>query len=451
MQRLPHHTKTTFVVLLVIAAVGIAVNVMQTSWFRLPMSFVNSSTAVPRPFNKIADFSKSRLNNFESPSTNSSELQSKPNIGNESGFSEKGFPIVKIYDLLPEEEPNADNKKRFEEIKRWLIGKPETKPEVTVKCTSGVKKILWFDVWHGGTGVRNKCRKVDFSKCDCRCEVDFFIFNETHKTYDPFGADAVMFQINKLATLERPPLKSEHQVFVAVEREATPEVKIPSQNFEYVFNWTMTFREDSDIFYPYGRIVEREGAPPAKDYSAIYKKKKKAIVWFVSHCTTKIGREEYAEKLRKYIDIDIVGKCGSDICRRHDAKKCFPKFEEEYFFLFNYENTHHTDYVTEKLYDNYHRDMVQIVCGAADYDSLVPDNTVVDVNKFESPKALATYLKTLMDNEELYTNYLKKKGNYYSERLNEQSQRAYCELCTMLHDADRYRNLYKNIGDWFVS
>ena len=29
-----------------------------------------------------------------------------------------------------------------------------------------------------------------------------------------------------------------------------------------------------------------------------------------------------------YIDIDIVGKCGSDI----DAKQCFPKFEEEYFF-----------------------------------------------------------------------------------------------------------------------
>ena len=55
---------------------------------------------------------------------------------------------------------------------------------------------------------------------------------------------------------------------------------------------------------------------------------------------------------------------------------------------------------------------MQIVCGAADYDKLVPDKTVGSVYKFESPKALATYLKTLMNSDELYTNYLKKKENY---------------------------------------
>ena len=451
MQRLPHHIKTAFIILLLVTIVVVLVNVKETPWFQLSMSFSSSHTDVIRPFNSSTDTSKVISNNPSSYSISSGESPSKPKKEYKSGLSEKGFPVVKIYDILPEEDPNAERNERIAEIETWLKDKPVTKHEVIVKCTSEVKKILWFDVWHSGTGVRNKCRKVDFSLCDCRCEVDFFIFNDTEKIYEPFGADAVMFQINKLATLERPPIKGEHQVFVAVEREATPDVKIPSKTFEYVFNWTMTFREDSDIFYPYGRIVDREDAPPTKDYSAIYKKKKKPIVWFVSHCKTKIGREEYAEELRKYIDIDIVGKCGSDICRRHDAKQCFPKFEEEYFFLFNYENTHHTDYVTEKLYDNYHRDMVQIVCGAADYDKLVPDKTIVNVNKFESPKALATYLKTLMNSEELYTSYLKKKGNYYSERLNEQSQRAYCELCTMLHDADRYRNSYKSIGDWFVS
>ena len=145
------------------------------------------------------------------------------------------------------------------QIKAWLRDVPERKPEVIPKCTNSTKKILWFDVWHNGAGVRNKCKHVDFSKCECPCDVDFFLFNDTQKVYDPFGGDAVVFQINKIGKLGHPPVKHEGQVFVAVEREATPLVRIPLQNFEYVFNWTMSFRQDSDIFYPYGRIMRRTG------------------------------------------------------------------------------------------------------------------------------------------------------------------------------------------------
>ena len=383
-----------------------------------------------------------------------SESQSKVNNVNNSyvwGYSEKKQPLVKIYDYLPERESNAERVQWFELIQNWQKDQTNIKPEVRAKCSSVKKRILWFDVWHNGTGVRNKCRKVDFSKCECRCELDFFIFNDTQKTYEPFGGDAVLFQINKLATMGHPPLKRNGQVFVAVEREATPRSKIPLHNYEYVFNWTMTFRQDSDIFYPYGKIIGRKGTPQAKDYSEIYKKKKKGIVWFVSHCRTKTKREEYAEELSKYIDLDIVGKCGSDICPRHDSKNCFPRFEKEYFFLLNFENTYHRDYVTEKLFDNFSKDMIQIVGGSAEYHNIVPEDTVIDVKDFDSPKALATYLKTLMSSEERYTHYLKVKGNHYSERLEDQSQKSYCELCSMLHDTDRYRNLYYSIADWFVS
>ena len=47
----------------------------------------------------------------------------------------------------------------------------------------------------------DQCLKVEFSLCNCSCEVDFFIFNDTEKLYDPFGADAVRFQIYKLELL----------------------------------------------------------------------------------------------------------------------------------------------------------------------------------------------------------------------------------------------------------
>ena len=382
--------------------------------------------------------------------TDVSETKSVVNKPYTVGYTENGLPLLKIYDDFPVNETEEEKLHRFEQIKPWLYTIPKYRPEVIPKCTSSIKRILWFDVWHNGAGVRNKCRKVDFSLCDCSCEVDFFIFNDTEKLYDPFGADAVMFQINKFNHMGHPPLKHHGQVFVVVEREATPIERIPTQNFEYLINWTMTFRQDSDIGYPYGRIIPRTGTPPVKDYSDIYKKKKKGIIWFVSHCSTKSNREDYAKELSKYIDLDIVGACGRNICPRH-SNKCLDRFEEEYFFRFNFENTYHTDYVTEKLFENFSKDMIQIVGGSAEYDKIAPNNTVIDVADYNSPKELAAYLKHLMNSEELYIEYLKTKDNYYAETLGSQSQRAYCQLCSMLHDPDRYRNIYYSVGDWFLS
>ena len=431
-QRFPSK-RATFVVVLVLGTAGLFFNIAGTSIYKYVETFQRSETHVD--IRAVADKSQPALN-------------SKYVVG----YTEKHQPIVRIYDYVPTKEFNALKMKRFEGIQQWMKENIQTvRPDVKPQCTNLTKLILWYDVYHNSTGVRNKARKVDFSKCECPCELDFFIFNTTQNvTYDPFGGDAVLFQLNKLLAMKYPPLKRDGQVFVGVEREATPKSDIPLQNFEYVFNWTMTFRQDSDIFYPYGRIFERSSIPAAKNYSEIFKRKKKGIVWFVSDCNTRSKREVYAQELNKYIDLDIIGFCGSNICPRH-SRKCLPKFEEEYFFRFNFENTFHRDYVTEKLFENFSTDMIQIVRGSAEYENIAPKHTVIDAKDFDSPKALASYLKILMSSEELYTEYLKTKNRYYAELRSDQSQRSYCELCSMLHNPDRYRNLYYSIGDWFVS
>ena len=112
----------------------------------------------------------------------------------------------------------------------------------------------------------------------------------------------------------------------------------------------------------------------------------------------------------KHIDIDIVGKCGWDICPK-GFKICVERLEEKYFFSFNLENSYLTDYVTEKLFDNFAKGMIQIVGGSADYDKLAPDKTVIDEKNFDTPEDLATYLKLLMSREDLYTEYLRTKDN----------------------------------------
>ena len=351
-------------------------------------------------------------------------------------YSENGDSVVEVY--------NLSSKLDIKSYKNHTHG-------VKLFSKSPIKKILWYDIYHNGNGVRNKARKVDFSKCEHQCVLDFFIFEDVDKIYAPIDADAILMQLNKLQTLGHPPLKRKDQVFVAVEREATPTEKIPLRNFENMFNWTMTYRRDSDIFYPYGRIVKRRKPSARKKYSQIYKLKKKSVIWFVSHCNTKSKRENYVEELKKYIDVDIYGKCGTLQCARHgnQSRDCLPKLEEEYFFRIAFENTYHSDYVTEKLYEHFPSSMIQIVDGSADYRHLVPERTVVNARDFGSPKELSAYLKSIESNEKKYIDYIQRKDQYYAENLNDQSQRAYCQLCSMLHNPEKYQKFYYNVGDWW--
>ena len=449
--KLSSAAKTVMTVLLTggvtLAMVSFSVTMESSRFVKETPRIVKETSRVVQETHSRNDIQK---NEFYDTRSVVNETQSVLKGNYSLGYTEKKQPLVRIYDYFPGNETEADKARRFDQMETWLRGITETKPDVERKCTNSTKTILWFDVRHKGTGIRNACRRVDFSQCECRCEVDFFIFNEsdTQKLYEPFGGDAILLQINKLKNIGHPPRKRPGQVFVAVEREPTAAGGIQQQHFEYVFNWTMTFRRDSDIFYPYGEIVQRKGKTPVKNYTAIYKKKKKGIIWFVSHCRTKSRREYYAEALSKYIDIDIVGKCGRDICPK-GFKKCVERLEEKYFFSFNLENSYLTDYVTEKLFDNFAKEMIQIVGGSADYDKLAPDRTVIDEKKFDTPEDLATYLKLLMSREDLYTEYLRTKDNYRAQSQLDISQRSYCELCSMLHDPDKYQNLYYSIREWF--
>ncbi len=104
-----------------------------------------------------------------------------------------------------------------------------------------------------------------------------------------------------------------------------------------MFNWTMTFRLDSDFPIPYGWIdainrPQRQSAPSIREMP--YKwlpynnseikmsfknknprltrivNKPKGIAWLVSHRNTWSRRNQYVEELQKHIDVDIYGNLG---------------------------------------------------------------------------------------------------------------------------------------------
>lgn len=46
----------------------------------------------------------------------------------------------------------------------------------------------------------------------------------------------------------------------------------------------------------------------------LVRRKKKSVAWFVSNCFTSSERERYVAELKKYIEVDIFGTCGTLEC-----------------------------------------------------------------------------------------------------------------------------------------
>jgi len=120
-----------------------------------------------------------------------------------------------------------------------------------------------------------------------------------------------------------------------------------------VFNWTATYRSDSELVAPYEKWVYYDETihrkPTTINYAA---NKTKKVAWFVSNCGAKNNRLEYAHALQKFIQVDIYGACGTKNCPRHSGDHCLDILSKEYKFYLAFENSNCRDYITEKFYVN---------------------------------------------------------------------------------------------------
>ena len=240
------------------------------------------------------------------------------------------------------------------------------------------------------------------------------------------------------------------------------------------FNWTMTYRLDSDIPIPYGWIVPK--LVPAFHVPSIREKGKwepsynprlfvdslraksskffalahrpRGAAWLVSHCNSDSERERYVNELSKHMQVDIFGQCGNVLCSSLKNVSCSDYIIQNYMFYLAFENTLCDEYVTEKLWSWMSTDIVPVVFGQANYSSITPPHSVVNALDFSEPKYLATYLKHLMANEAEYLSYFWWKDHYainantftgniasVSSKLG--IQPSLCKLCEMLNDAEQ--------------
>lgn len=204
------------------------------------------------------------------------------------------------------------------------------------------------------------------------------------------------------------------------------------QRLSPFIDYFVSYRNDSDLYVPYGRIRRRD-KPLAMHTPPPFANKTRTIVWMVSDCAPVSRRNRLAAEMAKHVDIDIYGACGNLTCAKSDTIACYRKFELKYKFYLSFENGLCRDYVTEKLFKIAQHDLVPIVYGAADYATIMPPHSYIDVRNFTSVRELVKYIKQIADDEQLYNAYFDWKRTFFSDTLID----TFCELCHFLVTRDR--------------
>lgn len=153
-------------------------------------------------------------------------------------------------------------------------------------------------------------------------------------THNKDEADAIIFQ-NSDVFDEPSPSRRHEQVWIAYLLES------PVHTFDrrfarahrgrHTFNWTATYRSDSDIVAPYSKFLpfadKLKEFQKLKNYSNIHKDdlianfrassqkhkdliraKEGKVAWLASNCNAANNRLQYANELAKFIQVDVYGR-----------------------------------------------------------------------------------------------------------------------------------------------
>ncbi|XP_066270775.1 alpha-(1,3)-fucosyltransferase 7-like [Branchiostoma lanceolatum] len=347
-------------------------------------------------------------------------------------------------DRDPKDDPNVNPLSKFYSI--WY----DQPTEKTLTKRDHANILIWTDLWD------NQLRKKLPTGTGTMCPtMPGCIFSKYHDKIHE--ADAVLFEVSNLQRdynpSVMPTVRYPHQHWIWFHTECP---NFPSINFETyrsVFNWTITYRSDSDSSGAWGSLyrtyqrLKVEGVDPKKDYTV---GKKKLAVWFISKCNSQANRVAYATELVKHMHVDVFGRCGKSVCAKWNVT-CMPGIIRQYKFYLAFENMKCKEYLTEKFWRNaLANDVVPVVLGAnrSDYERLAPPHSYIHVDDFKSPKELADYLKMLGQDKEQYNAYFKWKTQPPKNMPLEEG--VWCNLCRQIFDrCPTKRKLYTDLRLWF--
>lgn len=219
-----------------------------------------------------------------------------------------------------------------------------------------------------------------------------YVVKEREYFQDVTDYDAILFTVKGLVSKDLPLARSDNQLYVFVSMESPTNFPFHVE-WNWFFNYTWTYKLDSDIIHPYFIVSKKSGEVvgpkinarwrdatrmrPTKEF-VIEKLKNKtnAAAWFVTNCEGNTKRLSYGHELNRALSkynlkVDIYGLCGDKICPKGKFVECQKSVESYYYFYLAFENSYHEDYVTEKLLTALEHYAVPVVLGGANYSRSV--------------------------------------------------------------------------------
>ena len=303
------------------------------------------------------------------------------------------------------------------------------------------KLILYYTKFFGNAYWYNSGQKGvyanDLNPQHCPIPVNTCRVTTDRKLFAHSDASLIHLResINYDRLVQLPRRTNQRMVFFLKESPVHSPV-LSSKLHGQIFNYTQTYRPDSDItattlrdlFWLFDYVVH-----PDYNFQAILESKKpgKILVAVVSNCGGTSSRLPYIKELQQYISVDVFGNCGK---RCPNVSDCRQYAYSKYKFYLAFENSLCDEYVTEKFFFalNSAR-VIPVVLGLARYDAYIPSSAYIDVRNFSSPQALASHISYLDRNNSAYLEYF--RWRQYAVHI--QLPKYICELCLKLFLDDR--------------
>uniref|UniRef100_A0A7M4FY70 Fucosyltransferase n=1 Tax=Crocodylus porosus TaxID=8502 RepID=A0A7M4FY70_CROPO len=205
-----------------------------------------------------------------------------------------------------------------------------------------------------------------------------------------------------------------------------------------IFNWVMTYRQDSDIFIPYGKLMLHSST------SVDIPDKTGLVSWVISNYHHSQKRAQAYKNLSRHLHMDIFGKAS----KRPLCETCLLATTSQYKFYLAFENSIHQDYITEKLWRNaLLAGTVPVVLGPprANYEKFIPADSFIHVEDFGSMQELASFIKSM--NASHYRQFFEWKKTH-KVKLYDDWRERFCTICTRYHTLPKEK-LYPDLETWF--
>ncbi len=212
------------------------------------------------------------------------------------------------------------------------------------------------------------------------------------------NADLVLFHMRSRIN-EFPPVRFSWQRWVYVVFES-PQHCPMCHRFKNVFNMSATYKMDSDFTSLYLTDSGVEWTSPSQKKAELFDKRdfslgKTGLAYaMISSCQAPSRRLEYIEELKRFVSVDVYGKCGEKKCAE-GASGCEKEIlARKYKFYLAFENSLCSEYVTEKFMEVvYGQEIVAVVMSGGGYENFATGSAYMA--DYETPGHLARYLEYL--------------------------------------------------------